>query len=129
MVLGLPGGGWAWVDPNSLAVTLSTLTADGYAVAVADYAFASSTIGTHIWPANFEDVQNAVRWIRGNASRFDFDPTKIAVWGESAGGHLADLLGTDPSGHKPQGTIRQSPGECRSRSRLLRTDGPDRTLR
>jgi acetyl esterase/lipase len=96
--LGLPGGGWRWVDRNSLGVTLASLASNGYAVAVADYAFASSSPGSHVWPANFDDVQNAVRWIRGNADRFGFDPSKIAVWGESAGGHLANLLGTDPAG-------------------------------
>ena len=54
------------------------------------------TPGTHVWPTNFEDVRQAVRWLKTNSGRFGIDPNKVAVWGESAGGHLANLLGTDP---------------------------------
>ena len=98
VVLALPGGGWRWVRRNDLGVTVSELAKYGYVVAVADYAYASSTPGSHVWPTNFEDVQQAVRWLKTNAGRFGIDPNKVAVWGESAGGHLANLLGTYPDG-------------------------------
>ncbi len=71
----------------------------GYVVAVADYAYASSTIGSPgVWPTDFEDVRQAVRWLRQSAGRYGIDPNRIAAWGESAGGHLATLLGTYPDG-------------------------------
>ena len=94
VILGLPGGGWRWVRRSDLGVTLSTFTKDGYAVAVADYAFASSMPGTSVWPKDFQDVQHAVSWLRSNSGKFGMNPSKIAVWGESAGGNLANLLGT-----------------------------------
>jgi acetyl esterase/lipase len=84
------------VDRHSLGDTVGALAAYGYVVAVADYAFASSTPGTRIWPVDFQDVQDAVRWLRENSDRYGIDPNRIAAWGESAGGNLASLLGTFP---------------------------------
>lgn len=46
------------------------------------------------WPACFEDVQTAVRWVKAHAAEFKGDPARIAVFGHSAGGQLALLLGT-----------------------------------
>ncbi|MCC6354996.1 MAG: alpha/beta hydrolase [Verrucomicrobiae bacterium] len=45
------------------------------------------------WPAQIEDSKAAIRFIRANADRFNVDPDRIGVWGSSAGGHLAALLG------------------------------------
>ena len=98
VILALAGGGWRWVRRNDLGVTISTFTKEGYVVAVADYAFASSSAGSHVWPTNFEDVRQAVRWLKTNAGQFGIDPNRVAAWGESACGHLASLLGTYPDG-------------------------------
>lgn len=46
------------------------------------------------WPAQIHDCKAAVRWIRGNAERYGFDPDRIGVFGTSAGGHLSAMLGT-----------------------------------
>jgi acetyl esterase/lipase len=39
-------------------------------------------------------VKAAIRWLRAHAERYALDPARIVAWGESAGGHLAALLGT-----------------------------------
>ncbi len=96
VVLALPGGGWRWVRRSDLGQTVSELAKYGYVVAVADYAYSSGARGSHVWPTNFEDVRQAVRWLKTNATKFGIDPGKVAVWGESSGAHLANLLGTDP---------------------------------
>jgi acetyl esterase/lipase len=98
LILALPGGGWRWVLRSSLGDAVSQFARYGYAVAVADYAWASSTPGTHIWPTDFLDVRQAVRWLKAHADRFGIDPNRVAVWGESAGGNLAALVGTFPDG-------------------------------
>jgi acetyl esterase/lipase len=97
-ILALPGGGWRWTNPNDMATSPSVMAKYGYVVATANYAYASSKLGTHIWPADFLDVSQAVRWLRENADRYHIDPNAIVAWGESAGGQLATLLGTGSNG-------------------------------
>ncbi|HET7535264.1 MAG TPA: alpha/beta hydrolase, partial [Candidatus Didemnitutus sp.] len=51
------------------------------------------TAPEHRWPACFEDVQTAIRWVKAHAKEFKGDPNRIAILGHSAGGHLACLAG------------------------------------
>lgn len=46
------------------------------------------------FPAQIEDCKAAVRWVRAHAKEYNVDPQRIGVWGHSASGHLAALLGT-----------------------------------
>jgi acetyl esterase/lipase len=69
---------------------------DGYAVASIDYRLTR----TAPFPAQIEDCKAAVRWLRANAANYNLDADRIGVWGMSAGGHLAALLGT--SGGVPE---------------------------
>jgi alpha-L-fucosidase 2 len=48
----------------------------------------------HRWPAPLEDVQTAIRWVRAHAAKFKGDPSRIALIGHSAGGHLVTLAAT-----------------------------------
>ena len=43
--------------------------------------------------AQIHDAKAAVRWLRAHASEYQINPDCIGVWGDSAGGHLAALLG------------------------------------
>jgi acetyl esterase/lipase len=45
----------------------------------------------HRWPACFDDVQTAIRWVKAHAVEYCGDPQRIALFGHSAGGHLAFL--------------------------------------
>jgi acetyl esterase/lipase len=47
-----------------------------------------------IWPAQIHDCKAAIRWVRANAKKYNLDPDKIGVVGDSAGGHLVAMLGT-----------------------------------
>ncbi len=49
------------------------------------------------WPAQLEDSQRAVRWIRANAETYGVDPERVGAFGYSAGSKLASLLGTRES--------------------------------
>ena len=62
----------------------------GYALASVNYRLSQNAT----FPAQLEDCKAAVRWLRANARRLNIDPNRIGVWGHSAGGHLAALLGT-----------------------------------
>jgi acetyl esterase/lipase len=46
-----------------------------------------------MWRAQGQDVACAIRFLRASAVRYGVDPDGIALWGRSAGGHLAALLG------------------------------------
>jgi acetyl esterase/lipase len=50
--------------------------------------------GEAIWPAQIHDCKAAIRWIRANAKKYNLDPDRIGVIGDSAGGHLVAMLGT-----------------------------------
>lgn len=45
------------------------------------------------FPAAVEDTKCAVRWLRAHAEQHHVDPSRIAVFGGSAGGHLAMMVG------------------------------------
>ncbi len=45
------------------------------------------------WPAQIHDVKTTLRWMRMHAAELEIDPSRIATWGNSAGGHLALFAG------------------------------------
>jgi acetyl esterase/lipase len=63
---------------------------EGYAVASINYRLSPEAI----FPAQLEDCKAAIRWLRAHADEFGIDPNRIGVWGASAGGNLAALVGT-----------------------------------
>lgn len=93
----LHGGAWMEGDKESgawLAPLVGRLVQHGYVVATVNYRLAP----TYRWPAQIEDAKCAVRYLRATAPSLGVDPNRIGVWGVSAGGHLAAMLGTtDPS--------------------------------
>jgi acetyl esterase/lipase len=92
VALYLHGGGWTTGDKSWVNSVLKQeeLTGRGYLVAAINYRLAPQ----YKWPAQIEDAKCAVRFLRANASKYNLDPNRIGAWGESAGGHLAALLGT-----------------------------------
>jgi len=45
------------------------------------------------YPANIEDAQRAVRFVRSHADEFGIDPDRIGAYGGSSGGFLSNMLG------------------------------------
>ena len=85
--------GGAWIagdkDEKPLRTDLPGLLQRGYAVFSINYRLAP----LYRFPAQIEDCKCAVRSIRANAKKYNIDPARLGVWGSSAGGHLATLLG------------------------------------
>lgn len=50
------------------------------------------------YPAPFEDVQRAVRYVRHHAKRFGIDPARLGGVGGSSGAHLVQLTGMVAAG-------------------------------
>ncbi|HYW30987.1 MAG TPA: alpha/beta hydrolase [Gemmatimonas sp.] len=97
-VLAIHGGAWRGGDKAWGEQFADELCPKGYVVVSINYRRAGQP-GT-VWPAQIEDVQKALRYLRTNARQLRIDPTRIASLGMSAGGHLATMvaLRDDPSG-------------------------------
>jgi acetyl esterase/lipase len=89
-ILYVHGGGWFEGEKEAGVVPLGHFASQGYFCASVGYRLS----GEATFPAQIEDLKCAVRFLRANARQYNVDPDRIAVWGTSAGGHLAALLGT-----------------------------------
>ncbi|WP_219419545.1 alpha/beta hydrolase [Pseudonocardia nigra] len=95
VVVFLHGGGWRLGSRHAASpaypatAPFEQLARAGIAVASVDYRLS----GEAVWPTQLHDAKAAVRWLRARAGELGVDPDRIAAWGESAGGHLAELLG------------------------------------
>ncbi len=89
VIIFFPGGGWKTQSETTISPMWVDFTSSGYAVVSADYI--SSDVAK--WPAQIQDAKAAVRWVRANAVTYGFDPARIAVAGESSGGHMATYVG------------------------------------
>ena len=85
------GGAFMRGDKTSYIKPLfAPLSQAGFAWFTINYRLAP----TNRYPACVEDVETAIRWVKAHAAEFKVDPKRIALIGESAGGHLVSLVGT-----------------------------------
>jgi acetyl esterase/lipase len=107
LIVWIYGGGWLAGDKDPCLIARFALR--GYAIASIDYRLS----GDARWPAQIHDCKAAVRWLRAHAAEHGIDPERIGVWGASAGGHLACLLG---GGQDP--ALEGDEGETAASSRV-----------
>ena len=89
LIVWFHGGSWEF-GSKGFHLHLRELTREGFAIAAVNY----RVISQARWPAQREDCEEAVRWLRANGAGYGADPQRMGLAGESAGGHLAALLGT-----------------------------------
>jgi acetyl esterase/lipase len=99
-IIFIHGGGWKNLSKEYLKEWGMFFADRGYVAVSIDYRLS----GEAKFPAAVEDCKCAVRWMRANAEKYRINPGKIAVFGESAGGHLAALLGTSGGAPELEGT-------------------------
>ena len=87
-VLMIHGGGWRKGSKAMMTPQASALAIRGFTCVAPEYRLMPRAA----WPAQIHDVKTAMRWFRGNAPSLGVDASRIAVLGNSAGGHLALLL-------------------------------------
>ena len=90
VVLIVHGGGWMSGDREKDIVPVFAPVATNFTWFTISYRLAP----TNHWPACYEDVQTAIRWVKKHAAEYKGDPDRIALLGYSAGGHLVTLAGT-----------------------------------
>jgi alpha-L-fucosidase 2 len=90
------GGGWTGGDKSGgpkkafIAPMQAPLERAGFAWFSINYRLAPKSP----FPACVEDVETAIRWVKAHAAEYRIDPKRIALSGESAGGHLVALAAT-----------------------------------
>ncbi len=89
-IIMIHGGAWRHGSKIAMIRHARRVARAGYVVASIDYRLAPK----YPWPAQIEDCRYAVRWLKHNARKWNIDADRVGVFGYSAGGHLAALLGT-----------------------------------
>ena len=84
-VLFIHGGGWIEGDRSQLRGYGILLARLGFVCMCNSYRLSNESI----WPAQVQDVNCAIRYLRANATDLGLDPDRIGVSGNSAGGHLS----------------------------------------
>ncbi|SHI37786.1 alpha/beta hydrolase [Wenxinia saemankumensis] len=115
LVVYIHGGGWRIGTPKYDNPTLrridapGRLHAAGFAVARISYRLS----GEATWPVPLHDCKAAIRWLRARADTFGVDPRRVAVMGESAGGHLAAMVALTGDDPEMEGAVGETGGSTR----------------
>ena len=96
------GGGWTAAELTRKyrpTETLIRFCRAGFVCASIDYRLATEAP----FPAPIEDCKCAVRFLKAHGQQLGIDPDRIGVWGESAGGQLAALVGASYNNPRLEG--------------------------
>jgi len=102
VIVWIHGGGWSMPEltkkyrPTQAAIEACGM---GFAFVSVEYRL----VIEKPFPAPIEDCKCAVRFLRAHAEELGIDPDRIGVWGESAGGQLAALVGASYANPKLEG--------------------------
>ncbi len=89
VIVQIYGGAWQRGLPGNDAVLAARIASRGYVVVAIDYRHAPEWK----WPAQLDDVQAALGWVRSHAAEYGGDASKLALFGRSAGAQLAVVAG------------------------------------
>ncbi len=105
-VLLVHGGGWERRSREDMTWIAEELAARGFAVMNIDYRFAPE----YTFPAQLQDLQVAMRWLREEARNYRIDPDAISAFGFSSGAHLVSLLALTSNPGNPLSEPYGGPG-------------------
>ena len=91
-VILLHGGAWRMGSRAMVEGYGRLLAGAGFVAVAPEYRLTPEAA----WPAQIHDTKAAIRWTRANADDLGIDPTRLAILGRSAGGHLALLAAGTP---------------------------------
>ncbi|MGH6616650.1 alpha/beta hydrolase fold domain-containing protein [Sphingomonas sp.] len=90
LVIYVTGGGFVIAAKENALNLRSFVAENGFVVASVQYRTAMDGAN---YRDGVADVKSAIRFLRAHAADYGIDPTRVAVWGESAGGYLAAMVG------------------------------------
>ena len=88
LLIFIHGGSWKKGDKDDYRRYLVDYAEKGFVTATISYRFTQEAV----FPAAFDDVVCAVKWLKAHASTYHIDPENIALIGGSAGAHLAMMI-------------------------------------
>ena len=91
LVMWIHGG--AWIAGDRKSPVMLWQVERGYALASIEYRLT----GQGVFPDHIIDCKDALIYLKKNAAKYGYDASRIAVAGDSAGGHLASLMGASIS--------------------------------
>ena len=83
------GGGWEGGDKRTYRPYGINFAAMGYTVASINYRLS----GQAPFPAQIEDIRDAIVYLQEHAAKHNIDPSRMTIFGSSAGGHLTSFTG------------------------------------
>ncbi|MBR3905934.1 MAG: alpha/beta hydrolase [Clostridia bacterium] len=89
LIVFVQGSAWFKQDLYLHLPEMVRMCQKGYCVAMVEYR--PSQVSP--FPAQAEDVKSAIRFLRSRPEYFHFHPDRVAVWGDSSGGHTALMVG------------------------------------
>lgn len=89
------GGSWAAGSKTTMLRAARVFSAAGFVVVNLEYRKVSDYVGNPgvVWSQQRQDVLTALTWVRQHATEVGADPTRGALYGYSAGGHIAASAG------------------------------------
>jgi acetyl esterase/lipase len=91
VIISIHGGAFMFGDKKDEQITpMLEGVKKGYAIIGLNYRLSDESK----FPSQINDIKAAIRWVKANANKYNFDVNKIILWGGSAGGNLASLAGT-----------------------------------
>jgi len=103
LIVWIHGGAWRSGSKND--VPIRKLMAEGYPIASVDYRLSTEAR----FPAQIHDIKAAIRFLRAHASDWQLSAKKIVIAGDSAGAHLAALVGVSNENRELEGAIGDNP--------------------
>ncbi|WP_369371748.1 carboxylesterase family protein [Promicromonospora sp. Populi] len=91
LVVYIPGGGFVFADKTGNIGRRTYMAEQGYAVASIEY---RTILDGATYVDGVSDVKAAIRFLRAHAAEYGINSSEVAVYGESAGGYLASMVGT-----------------------------------
>ena len=92
VILDLHGGAWNKGSIDECTERDTYFAEHGLAAAALDFRHAADG-----YPTSSIDINTALRWLKANAAAHGLDPARVAITGQSSGGHLAMLAAMRPS--------------------------------
>jgi acetyl esterase/lipase len=112
LIVNVHGGYWRRGSRNTFGYWGPYLAERGYAGFTISYRLTKP--GKSTFPGVVSDVCAAVQFMRGQAKDFRIDPDRIALWGNSAGAHLAALVALAGDSPLFAGAYPQDPHHAQS---------------